>query len=164
MRRKDWWWLLAYPCYQLLGTLRHEASHALLAWWQGFQITEFVFWPTTAYWGYVNWDGPVTTEILLAPYLVDLFTFLISFIVGMKSHFSRRWIWLNLIILGLISPLVNSAYNYLGGLQSANDVGKLLERVTPLFIHGYFGVTLSLYCVGLILVFTRSKVARGSSC
>ena len=32
LKREDLLWLLAYPLYQIIGTIRHEASHALLAW------------------------------------------------------------------------------------------------------------------------------------
>ncbi|MEA3310057.1 MAG: M50 family metallopeptidase [Chloroflexota bacterium] len=161
MRRKDWWWLLVYPLYQLLGTLRHEASHALVAWRQGFQVTAFVFWPTRGYWGYVAWDGPLTVATLAAPYVCDLLTFLLFLAVCMRIRFRRRWLWLNVSILGLVSPLVNSFYNYWRGLRCANDVGRLLQRVPPQLVHGYFGLTLGLYCVGIVLVFTLSKTARG---
>ena len=64
MKKSDWLWLLAYPLYQILGTIRHEAGHALAAWLQGAEITEFVFLPGMRgeifYWGYVRWTGETT--------------------------------------------------------------------------------------------------------
>jgi len=162
MKRKDLWWLLAYPAYQLIGTIRHEASHAIAAWIQGATITEFVFWPTQRGWGYVTWQGPVTNGVTAAPYLSDLLTFALGFTVSMAFVFSyKRWIWLNLVVLGTLSPLINSAYNYWGGLRgSDNDVGKLLEAMHPTLIHGYFLVTIAVYALGIFLVFTSSKMTR----
>jgi hypothetical protein len=161
MKRKDLWWILAYPIYQLVGTFRHEASHALVAWLQGARITEFVFWPTPGYWGYVNWEGAVSISVSAAPYLCDLLTFLLFFPICLLCDFGKkRWIWLNMIALGIISPLVNSAHNYRGGFSSLNDVGKLLEALSPALVHGYFILTIVVYFTGLVLVFTTSRMAR----
>jgi len=161
MRRKDLWWILAYPLYQLIGTLRHEASHALFAVMQGARITEFVFWPTEGYWGYVAWEGNVTSLAIAAPYICDLLTFLAFFTICMViKPGKRRWIWFNGIVLGMISPLANSAYNYFRGLNSLNDVGKLLETMNPVLVHGYFWWTMGLYLVGLVLVFTISRTTQ----
>ncbi len=161
MRRKDFWWILAYPLYQLIGTLRHELSHAVVALMQGARIIEFVFWPTQGYWGYVNWEGSVTTAVTAAPYICDLLTFVVFFLGCMTIRFGkRRWIWLNGVVVGIISPLVNSAYNYRGGLYGPNDVGKLLLAMRPVVVHSYFWLTMGLYLVGVFLVFTVSRTAR----
>ena len=138
MKITDLLWILAYPIYQLLGTFRHEASHALVAMAEGAKITEFVFWPTEGYWGYVRWEGSVTSATTGAPYLCDLLTFVVFFAVCMLVRFDRRWIWLNLIAVGVISPLVNSIPNYRLGLSGPNDVGKLLESLPENIVHGYF--------------------------
>jgi hypothetical protein len=45
MKRKDLLWALAYPVYQIIGTLRHEGSHALAAMAEGAKVTKSVFWP-----------------------------------------------------------------------------------------------------------------------
>lgn len=74
--------------------------------------------------------------------------------------FKRRWVWLNLIALGVISPLVNSFYNYRGGLQGPNDVSWLLQVLPEGIVHGYFWLTISTYLVGLVLVFSLSRTAR----
>ena len=160
MKIIDLLWILAYPVYQLIGTLRHEASHALVALLEGARVTEFVFWPTEGYWGYVIWEGPVTSANLGAPYVCDLLTFGLFFVLCMLARFKRRWIWLNAVVVGMISPLVNSVYNYRGGLDGPNDVGKLLESITPIFVHAYFWFTLSIYLVGLVFVFNRSRTVR----
>ena len=74
--------------------------------------------------------------------------------------FKKRWVWLNLIAIGIISPLVNSYYNYTGGLRGPNDVGELLNMLPEGIVHGYFWLTISLYLVGLVVVFSLSRTAR----
>lgn len=156
MKKRDLLWALAYPLYQLIGTARHELGHAAVAWLQGYPITAFVFWPTEDHWGYVVWEGPVTAVSLFGPYVLDLLTFLVAFLLIVRVRFRRRWLWLNVVILGVISPLVNSFYNYWGGLRgSSNDVGRLLALWPPSLVHGYFGVTLGLYLIGVGLCVPR---------
>jgi hypothetical protein len=43
-QRSDLFWLLAYPLYQVIGTTRHEASHAV-AMEEGATIAQFVVLP-----------------------------------------------------------------------------------------------------------------------
>ncbi|HXZ95421.1 MAG TPA: hypothetical protein VEG28_05905 [Dehalococcoidia bacterium] len=45
MQKNDLVWLLAYPIYQIMGTFRHEGSHALAAMAKRAKVTKFVFWP-----------------------------------------------------------------------------------------------------------------------
>jgi hypothetical protein len=127
---------------------------------EGYKVTEFVFWPTQGYFGYVNWDGPVTVANIGAPYLCDFLTFSVFFALSMLVCFKKRWIWLNLIAIGIISPIVNSIHNYRLGLSGPNDVGRLLEMLPGEIVHGYFWLTISVYVVGLVIVFTLSRTAR----
>jgi len=161
LRFSDLLWLLAYPVYQILGTLRHEGSHAIAAVLQGAKITEFVFWPTMRerglYWGYVNFLEETNWLVLAAPYFMDLVTFVLFFVICMRIRFRRKWIWLNLIIIGMISPFVNSLYNYLGSKNSYNDVGRLFADLPRGIIHGYFILTLIFYVVGIWVTFRRAK-------
>jgi hypothetical protein len=161
----DLLWVLAYPVYQILGTLRHEGSHAIAAILQGAKITEFVFWPTMRkqglYWGYVNYLEETNWLVLAAPYFVDLMTFVLFFAICMRVRFRRKWIWLNLIVIGMISPLVDSLYNYWGSKNSYNDVGRLLVDLPRGTIHGYFILTLIFYVIGIWLVFRKSKSVLG---
>ncbi len=163
MKITDLVWILAYPAYQLIGTLRHELSHALAAMLEGAKITEFVFLPTQGYWGYVNWEGPVTSAAIGAPYICDLITFGLFFVLCMSARFERRWVWLNAVVLGMVSPLINSAYNYQGGFRGQNDVGKLLESLPPIYVHTYFWFTMVFYIIGLVLVFKWSRTARAQA-
>lgn len=159
MRPKDLLWILAYPIYQLVGTLRHEAAHALAAVAFGGRITAFVFWPTPGRWGYVSWTGPSGFLTSAAPYLLDLATFLAAFVlVGCWGM--RRWVALNVIALGVLSPLVNSAYNYARRLRPHSDVYRLLEQGDAAPIHAYFIATLGLYAAGLCWLLARAPALQ----
>ena len=162
MKKTDLLWALAYPIYQTIGTIRHEAGHALVAWLQSARITEFVFFPgrhgEIFYWGYVNWQGEITWTSLAGPYILDLLTFAVFFLICYKLPFKRHWLWLNLVIVGMISPLANSAYAYIRSFSaSTNDVIRLLAALPAWPVHLYFIATLALYAIGLVLVFRRSR-------
>jgi hypothetical protein len=153
----DFLWLLAAPVYLLIGTFRHEAAHAVVAWWGGATITAFVFWPTIyrdkLYWGYVAFDGPSSWQVTAAPYFLDLLTFLLFFCLCTRIDIKRRWIWVNAVAIGIVSPLVNSAYNYWGGLRGgSNDIGRLLIALPPTAVHAYMIGTIILYILGLLVV------------
>ncbi|MBN2046015.1 MAG: hypothetical protein JW757_13415 [Anaerolineales bacterium] len=168
MKKRDLFWLLAVPIYLILGTIRHEAAHALTAWQQGAEITEFVFLPgfrgDQFYFGYVSWIGGETnTLVTAAPYLLDLLTFGVFFLFCHWGKLKRHWLWLNLVIIGIISPLINSGYQYLKpGLGMRGDIGWLLERWPTPWVHGYMISTIALYLTGLLLVFTTSWHIRFS--
>ena len=157
-------WLLVYPLYQIIGTFRHEGGHALAALLGGGEVEKFVFWPSLYkgdfYWGYVICPGAKGWFFIAAPYLVDLLTFGFFFTLCMVVLFKKRWIWLNLVIIGILSPLVNSFYNYWGGFKSMNDVGKLFRDLPDGVVHWYFIATLSIYLVGLIIVLLLSRTAQ----
>lgn len=166
IRRTDGWWLLAAPLYLTIGTLRHEGAHALTALAEGAQVTRFVFWPSLRqhrlYWGYVSFHGPTTWLTFAAPYLADLLTYAVCFVLCWRLKPHPRWLWLNLLIVGLVSPLVNSLYNYQGGLwRPYNDVARLLAALPDPVVHGYFIGTLLLYGIGLWLLCKRAWPGYG---
>lgn len=165
LRRKDLLWVLAYPVYQVLGSFRHEASHAICALMQGGEIREFVPWPAWTpngfYWGYVRWSGDVGWLATAAPYLCDLITFAVFFFVCTRVSFRRHWVWVNLVAIGLISPLVNSAYNYISGVRGAGDVALLLNALPDPAVHACFVTSALLYLVGLVWVL-KPRVRAGT--
>jgi hypothetical protein len=168
LHRKDLLWLLAYPLYQLIGTFRHEASHALAAVLQGATVQEFVFWPTSTgsgfRWGYVSWSGPTNWVVTAAPYLCDLATFALFFVICARWPLRRHWVWVNLVVIGLVSPLVNSAYNYLNGVRGCGDVGRLLVTLPWQVVHTYFVATLALYVAVLFLTLSpRTSAVAGQT-
>jgi hypothetical protein len=167
LHRRDLLWVFAYPLYQLIGTFRHEASHALAAVLQGATLERFVFWPTWSEssfrWGYVSWSGSTNWVTTAAPYLCDLATFVVIYLVCTRLRFRRHWVWVNLVAIGEISPLINSAYNYLNGLRGSGDVGWLLETLPGLVVHTWFAVTLAVYVVGLFLTLRPKPLPVGGT-
>ncbi len=154
LHQKDLYWLLLYPLYQILSTIRHEGGHALAATLEGAQVDRFVFWPTMEnghfYWGFAQWQGQATWFSLGAPYLIDLLTVSLIFVLLWRAAGLPRWLWLNLGIVGLLSPLVNSAYNYIGSwASSGNDVARLLGLLPPLWVHLYFWLSFSAYAAAI---------------
>jgi hypothetical protein len=162
MKKKDLLWLLAYPVYQTIGTFRHEGSHALAAMAEGAEVTKFAFWPNfdlgKFQWGYVNWHGFTTWFTIAAPYFCDLLTFFIAILIILEVKPRRRWLWFNILIIGMLSPFINSAYNYFGGVAGGyNDIGRLLCDLNPVAVHLYFTLTLLFYAWGIYHCYFRKK-------
>jgi hypothetical protein len=161
MRKRDLLWLLLYPVYQIIGTIRHEGSHALAAIAEGAEIKEFVFWPSFRpyfSWGYVSWQGSTTWFTTAAPYFCDLITFFVAFLIVLIAKPKPRGLWFNILIIGMLSPFINSLHNYRVGLAGSwNDVGKLLSALDPIAVHLYFALTLALYAWGIYYCYFRKK-------
>ena len=160
MKKKDFLWLLLYPVYQTIGTIRHEGSHALAAMAEGAEITEFVFWPHFRngefFFGYVSWEGFTTWFTFAAPYFCDLITFFVALLIILEAKPKRRWLWLNILIIGMLSPFINSVYKYSTGLaMGQDDVGVLLRDLNPIAVHLYFVLTLLFYAWGLYYCFRK---------
>jgi hypothetical protein len=154
--KRDLLWVLAYPLYQLVGTLRHELGHAVVALMLGGKIEKIVFWPTRTeagfHWGYTVWYGRPSVIVTAAPYILDLVVFGAFFLICTRVRFRRHWVWLNLVILGLFSPFVNSVYSYVRGIMGAGDVASLLQELPAGLVHGCFAVTIAIYVAGLLMV------------
>ena len=161
-RITDILWILAYPIYQIIGTIRHEGSHVIMAVLEGAKVTKFVFWPTVSerggiIWGRVAYDGQTSWLTTFAPYFCDFLTCAIFFCICITIKRIRRWIWLNLVIIGIFSPLVNSICNYLGAFGSSqNDVAKLCLSFPSYVVHIYFDLTIILYAACLFVVLKYS--------
>lgn len=154
MKKTDLFWLLLSPVYLILGTIRHEGCHALAAIAEGLQVQKFVFWPSIGpggvfYFGYVYWEGTRSWMTMAAPYAGDLLTFAAGFIICAYTKIPQRWVWINVLILTVLSPFINSAFNYFGGINNGNDIGFLLQALHPMLVHTYFGLTLAMYAWGL---------------
>lgn len=164
LTRRDLLWLFATPIYQMIGTLRHEGAHAVAAWLEGARVTQFVFWPSfqqdVLYWGFVRISGTTDWFFLAAPYFFDMITFSIFFALMFFAPFRRKWIWLNLVIIGMISPLINSLYNYWRSAGAINDINRLFQELPGGLVHAYFISTLTFYLVGTLAVVRYSRTAR----
>jgi Peptidase M50B-like len=157
LRWADLWLLLAFPLYQTFGTIRHEGSHALAAKIKGADITEFVpypQWDTGRFtWGYSNRDPRRVDGFFtdFAPYLCDLLWFAGFFLLLTRIRWTRyHWLWINLVIVGLISPGANSFANWIAGvfLSDDADVERLLDEGPDVLIHGHFLITVAAYALG----------------
>jgi len=162
MRKKDFLWVLLYPVYQTISTIRHEGSHALAAMAEGAKVTEFVFWPNfdlgKFQFGYVSWHGSTTWFTTAAPYFCDLITVFVALLIILEVKPQRRWLWFNILIIGMLSPFINSAFNYFGGVAGGrNDIGYLLSSLEPVAVHLYFALTLLFYAWGLYHCYFRKK-------
>jgi hypothetical protein len=160
--KKDLRWFLASPVYAIITVIRHEGSHALAAMAEGARITKFVFWPNFDLgkfsWGYVRWHGATTWFSTAAPYFCDLIIFFVALLIILEVKPRRRWLWLNILIIGMLTPFVNSALNYFVGLAgSPQDVGGLLGSLDPIAVHLYFALTLLFYAWGLYYCYFRKK-------
>ncbi len=157
--RSDLVWLLAYPAYQIIGTIRHEGAHALAVLAEGGRVLRFVFWPTwdrQFFWGYVSWSGRIDWLVSAAPYLLDLLTFAVFYLICTRAGIRRHWVWVNLCVIGLVSPLVNSGYRYLSSFFRAGDLTSVYAAVPAAVVHGYFIFTVALYAAVLIRMQRRS--------
>ena len=158
MKRRDLLWILAYPVYQIIGTIRHEGSHALAAMAEGVVVGKFVFWPNVDLgfftWGYVSWYGHRTWFATAAPYFCDLVTFFIALLIILEAKPKPRWLWINILIIGMLSPFVNSLNAARG---STGDVGRLLDSLDPIAVHLYFALTLAFYGWGLYYCYFRKR-------
>ncbi len=163
IRKIDFLWLLAAPVYLIATTLRHEGSHALAALLEGCEVVEFVVLPSLRggfSFGYAALAGDPGWPMYAAPYLCDLLTFGVAFLVCFLVASMPRWVWLNIAVIGLVGPLADSVYNYQGGFwRSGTDVARLFASLPDLWVHLYFTVTMAGYLLGLIGVLKYSRLA-----
>lgn len=166
LRRTDLLWLLALPFFQIIGTIRHEGSHALAALVEGVKVTEFAFLPSFHpqngfLWGFVSFQDNTTWFTLAAPYLVDLVTYVVFFAICLTVRSAPHWVWVMLFVIGLVSPLVDSLYNYLGGFfRPQNDVAVLYSVLPHWLVHSYFLTTMVAYCLGLWVVNRYARMVQ----
>lgn len=143
--KSDLWWLIGFPAYQILGTIRHEGSHALAAILQGAHIAKFQVLPSILpdgrfFWGYVTFAGGHPTWLTTAaPYFCDLLTLPIFSWLALRGRRMPHWLWVNVFVLGVLSPLANTLYNYLiAVIRHGGDVFVLLARFPHWAVHTVF--------------------------
>ncbi len=162
MRKLELLWILAFPVYYLINSFRHELAHALAAVLEGARLLALSFMPNSqagAFWNGALWQGETGWLTAAAPYLLDLITYLVFFYFCMAVPFQHRWVWINLVAIGLVSPLANSGLNYL----TLNQDILVLRRVySPTVVNLFFGATLAFYVAGLALVILFSRTSLPS--
>ena len=146
MKAKHFAWLIAYPVYQIIGTARHELSHAAAAVPQGAHITQVQILPSHLagrgwYWGYIRFTGGTNGwAVPAAPYLCDLITFALAAMIFRRFPGLPDWAKANLFILGILSPWLNMAYNYRKVFFGSNggDVVELMCALEPVSVNLVF--------------------------
>ena len=124
----------------------------------GGRIIDFSVLPSSGRMGNVDVVGGSPEWLwVAAPYLCDVLTFVIGYIWASKIQPARRWLFINIVVVLLLSPLVNSAYNY-RGIGAANDVGYLAAKLGPKPVHIFFISALILYAAGIARIIRRQDV------
>jgi hypothetical protein len=116
--------------------IRHEGSHAIAVIMGGGEITKFIVLPSMLndqfVWGFVKFAGKVPLFAEYAPYIANLISVLLGFsllryvikteLVKVSSH-SIVIIFIALIFF----PILNTLYNYVGGLRGHGDFINVFE-------------------------------------
>jgi len=113
------WHLLAYPVYQILGTIRHEACHAIVARSFGASIVEFKFLPhrREGKWnfGYVRWVGDLDRGqrnfVKKAPYLLGVVMIVCGVWLHTLYEFKEFHWFVFATVMLVVSPVVDLVYN-----------------------------------------------------
>jgi hypothetical protein len=121
--KTHWLHILLVAPAALIVTILHESAHAAVVLAQGGSITEFVWLPTAANWGHINYAFPKnstysSTAISVAPYLLWTTCCLSAIVVAIANRrlsfcmSSTIFIWLFLVPL---ADIANAAIPYLLG-------------------------------------------------
>jgi len=153
VRRSDFLWLLFLPGYMMVDTLRHELSHALAAWLMGARVLSINIFPGHQL-GYFSFGYVILGEnagwlVIAAPYFCDLILFLTVFALIKFKRFERRWVYINLIMTGLLSPLYNSFSGFINSATIYNDVARLMTIFSELTVTYVFLFTIFFYLIAL---------------
>ena len=155
MKKIDLLWLLALPIYQVIGTARHELSHAAAAVLEGAHVAEVRVLPsidpvTGFLWGYVRWGGGHPTWVTTpAPYFCDLLVFAVFVPLCVLIPRMPRWLWLNCFVIGVASPLLDAVYNYQKVFtRRYGDVNELMTVFPEVAVHATFLGLIALFCLG----------------
>lgn len=142
MKKSDLWWLIALPLYQFIGTARHELAHAAMAGLQGATLTRIQLIPSIhpdhgLLWGHVKWTGGAVDWLTTAaPYFGDILLAALCVPLCLRLQGLPRWLWLNLFILGTLSPLADVAYNYQKVFTRRDgDMNRLMAEFPPGLVH-----------------------------
>ncbi len=153
--------LLVVILFILWTIARHEGSHALVAYWEGAEIRELRLFPgfdneLGFYFGYVKYSGDTTWLTECAPYFSDVLLIALTGAILLKSVGKK--FYNELLVFGLISPIVDLVYNYQGGLwRTGTDVSDLLNLLPNLLVH--FSFILVITSAVLMLLYFRKRLS-----
>jgi hypothetical protein len=150
--------MFGLPIYILIGTARHELSHAFAATLEGAQVQSIHLIPSLTphygvLWGYVNWTGTTTWLSLAAPYFCDLLTFLLGTWIFRSRITMPHWLRVQVFVIGVLSPAINSLYNYTAALYNPTaDVARVEATVPHGWVAAWVVVSLAVYWVSIFFL------------
>ncbi|MBN2047984.1 MAG: hypothetical protein JW750_09090 [Anaerolineaceae bacterium] len=166
LRRKDLIWLYGLPVYLWLNSMRRGLALSLAVWIKGGAVEKFRLIPAVQFQGWfqfeqIAWRGEPSLLIVAAPYLFDLLTFIIFYGMFTRFVFRRRWVFINLFIFGMISPIIHSMYHYLLGGVWENDVSRIMNvyMQEPL-AHVLFVLMIGFFALAIQQVTQSSPTAK----
>lgn len=164
LQPRECFWLLALPAYVVIGTVRHEASHALVGTMLGGHIERFVFLPSARFWGMVRFAAPQPPPLptYAAPYVFDVLFLLACAWLCFRIPARLRQLWLNVVVLGVVSPVVDSTYNYVKAFIRGGDVATLFQLVPWYLVHLWFIAFAAAGTVTIVKLLRHSPAALAS--
>ncbi|MCD4751581.1 MAG: hypothetical protein K8R40_00740 [Anaerolineaceae bacterium] len=165
-KKSDLSWLLGAPFYILINSLRHQLASLLLVWMTGGKILSISFLPTFGNGGWlrfstITWQGGIDWLILSAPYIADLIIFSCFAAITYYLRIKRRWVLINLIIIGLLFPIFYGGYDYFSSVFVQTDITRIIESMPfEEVVHLYFVAALSGYILVLNAVLNDSVTAK----
>ena len=150
----------------LWTTVRHEGSHALMAYLEGAEILEMKLLPGIHkelgfYFGYVKHSGDTTWLTEAAPFFSDLIIIIITSVILFYSIIRR--FQNEVLFFGIGSPIVDLIYNYQGGLwRKGTDVSDLLEILPKGLVHTSFILAIVLSVLTFLYFRKRNKTTSNN--
>jgi hypothetical protein len=132
---------------------------------QGGRISGFSVLPSDRGWGFVQFQGgQIDWLTFAAPYLGDALVFAVGYVWAFRIPPDRRWLFVNVLVIMMLSPLINTTYNSVGGLASSgSDFFWLGRQFGATSVTMASGLAIASYGYGIFRVLTRSPMARSSA-
>jgi hypothetical protein len=94
--------------------------------------------------------------VIAAPYIIDFLFFALFGILCAAIPRMPRWAWVNCFIIGVLSPLIDTAYNYRGLFTGKHNDAVYLARVHGAVVtHVLFATAVVCYIIGVTVIVMR---------
>ncbi len=108
--------------------------------------------------------GQISWLTFAAPYLGDALVFAAGYVWAFRIAPTRRWLFVNVFVVMMLSPLINTANNSVGGLASSgSDFFWLGRQFGAVAVTVASGLAIASYSYGILRVLTRSPMACTSA-
>ncbi|NNJ88282.1 MAG: hypothetical protein HKP53_02685 [Eudoraea sp.] len=132
-----------------------------MAYLEGAEILEMRLLPGIHkelgfYFGYVKHSGDTSWLTEAAPFFSDLLLLITTSMILAKAKTSKYYD--QILLFGIISPIVDLVYNYQGGLwRTGTDVADLLEMLPRIMVHTSF---LLVIVASIIILYYYRNIRR----